>query len=223
MNVDNNINKENQIQIDTEIIDLNSNSNQENKKSVNSKNNINHSNNNEEKSKIKTIQVNLINTKNNDNIKTSDNINEAINKDINKKIMSTENIKTNESNPQKENIGGNITPIIKKEIKNINSNNDQDINIIQTNDLGKYSVSLGGLNSDMEQEKEIEFVKDKGYLIRMQICGLRVRMGHFVSERKAISVIKYLKINQNIIASMPLEIRKEWLKNLVMMIEELLD
>lgn len=137
--------------------------------------------------------------------------------------MSTENIKSNNDNPQKENIGGNITPIIKKEIKNINSNNAQDIDIIQTNDLGKYSVSLGGLNSDMEPEKEIEFVKDSGYQINLQICGLRVKMGPFISERKAKSVIKYLKVNQNIIASMQLQIRKEWLKNLVMMIEELLD
>ena len=141
--------------------------------------------------------------------------------------MSTENIKTPDTNPLKENMNANnfiqqqnTTPISKNGNKSINSN--ENINKIQPLDKAKYSVSLGS-NIDLEQEKEIEFVKDSGYQINVEICGLRVRMGPFISERKAKSVIKYLKINQNVITSMSIEIRKEWLKNLSMMIEELLD
>ncbi len=96
-------------------------------------------------------------------------------------------------------------------------------NKLDTIDKDKYSVSLGGTINQIEEEKEIEFVKDSDYLINIEICGLRVTMGPFIPERKAKSVLKYLKVNQNIIAYMSREIRKEWLKNLSMMIEELLD
>ena len=70
-------------------------------------------------------------------------------------------------------------------------------------------------------DKNIIFRDSLGYEFDIQVCGLRIQMGPFISDRKARSVIKFINNSKYIINSITYVAKKEWFKNLSQMIEEL--
>ena len=62
-----------------------------------------------------------------------------------------------------------------------------------------------------------------GYEFDIQVCGLRIKMGPFRSDRKARSVIKFINNSRHIIHSIPFVSKREWFRNLSLMVEELIE
>ena len=87
------------------------------------------------------------------------------------------------------------------------------------NEKVKNLYAAGGLPHD----KCIIFRDNIGYEFDIQVCGLRIQMGPFISDRKARSVIKFINNSRHIIYSIPFVSKREWFRNLSLMVEELIE
>ena len=87
------------------------------------------------------------------------------------------------------------------------------------NEKIKNLYAAGGLPYD----KNIIFKDNLGYEFDIQVCGLNIKMGPFISDRKARSVIKYINNCKHIIHSIPFVSKREWFRNLSLMVEELIE
>jgi len=218
MEIENNHKSQNQNISETEIIDLNSSQDNKNNQKK-SKDNINNIINdkkeilniiqNEKKEDIKT-ENNIYNSKeiNNSKQKNEENINNKIYDEIYKNSNLIDNNDSNKNNEDNS--------ISKKSSKSTNSKE-------KVKNVSKEKTPQGFEELNIEKDKDIKFIDNLGYGFDIFICGLRVQMGPFISQRKAKCVMRYIKLNKPIITSMSKEIRKDWLKNLSIMIEDLIN
>ena len=205
---------------ETEIIDLNSsqdNKNEQRKIKDNNSTMINDkaeiSNNIHNKTEKMTQTDKEKDVKNENSIYSSKDVNYSKHKnEENNNNVINEDLKNNNLNDNK--IYKNSTS--KKSSKSTNSKEKE-------KDIGKEKTQQGFEDLKIEKDKDIKFIDNIGYVFDIIICGLRVQMGPFISQRKAECVMRYIKLNKPIITSMSKEIRKDWLKNLSIMIEDLID
>lgn len=217
---ENNHNSSNQNISETEIIDLNSS--QDNK--------------NDQK-KVKDNNNTMINN----NADISNNIHHKIEKmtqtDKEKDVKNENSIySSKDANNSKQKNEENNNNLINEDLKNNNLNDNKNYknstskkSSKSTNskekikDIGKEKAQQGLEDLKIEKNKDIKFIDNIGYVFDIFICGLRVQMGPFISQKKAECVMRYIKLNESILTSMSKEIRKDWLKNLSIMIEDLTD
>ena len=210
--MENENNNKNQNTSETEIIDLNSSQDNKNdqKKSkdtinniINDKKEISNNNKNEKMLHFYSSKG-VINSKQGNETNTNNNISDEFYKNDN--LIDNNNTNTNNED----------NSISKKSSKSTNSKE-------KVKDIGKEKAQQGFEDLNIEKDKDIKFIDNLGYGFDIFICGLRVQMGPFISQRKAKCVMRYIKLNKPIITSMSKEIRKDWLKNLSIMIEDLID
>ena len=163
------------------------------------------------------------------------------NKNELKKTQNNNIIKTEKENIEKEvkieNINNDKNKLEENNINdllNINNNNNED-NFDNNSLSNQLSISLKSkekvnkaekvknlyTSNGLLNDKNIIFRDNLGYEFDIQICGLRIQMGPFLSDRKARSVIKFINHSKYIINSISYVSKKEWFKNLSQMIEEL--
>jgi len=189
---------------DTEIIELNSNTENKNEeKKVQDSNKINPTNNQENENKENEPKKENINVEKNNNIMTNEkNINELMNNNNN----------NNNINKEEDNLDNNsVSKQLSISIKSIEK--------LSKNDKVKNLFTSNGLN----YEKNIIFKANIGYEFDITVCGIRIQMGPFISDRKARSVIRFINQSKHIISAISIGAKREWFKNLSQMLEELLE
>jgi len=185
---------------DTEIIELNSNT--ENK--------------NEEKKNQDTHKINFVNNQENENKENEakkENINiEKSNHKMNNEKNINELMNNSNNNKEEDNLDNNsMSKQLSISIKSIEK--------LSKNDKVKNLFTSNGLN----YEKNIIFKDNIGYEFDIIVCGIRIQMGPFISDRKARSVIRFINQSKHIISAISIVAKKEWFKNLSQMLEELLE
>jgi len=163
------------------------------------------------------------------------------NKNNGKKTEDNNNINKQENENKENEIKKDNINMEKNKLEENNNNNNELINNINkednldNNSLSNLSISLKSKEKMNKNEKlknlytyngllndkNIIFRDNLGYEFDIQVCGLRIQMGPFLSDRKARSVIKFINHSKYIINSISYVAKKEWFKNLSQMIEEL--
>ena len=160
---------------------------------------------------------------------------EKKNKD-NNNVINTQKNENNSNEAKKEN---NILEKIKFDESNMNEliNNNKEDNFDLNSISKKLSISLKSkerinkneniknlyTSNGLLKDKNIIFKDNLGYEFDIEVCGLRIRMGPFLSDRKARSVIKFINHSKYIINSISFAAKKEWFKNLSQMLEDLIE
>ena len=211
-NIENLDKKENKIN-NSEDANLKKSNGQEQKKNVSDTEVIDLNSNTDNKKEKKNEEIKNINQRENEN---KENTNKNIKIQNNEKvdILNENNIKTNiinnnseDFNFENDSLSGQLSISLKSNEKN------------HKNEKVKNLYAAGGLPHD----KNIIFKDNMGYEFDIQVCGLRVQMGPFISDRKARSVIKFINNSKHIIHSIPFVSKREWFRNLSLMVEELIE
>ena len=143
------------------------------------------------------------------------------NKILKEKIYSLrKNIKNNNNNNNKKEIELEEN---KKEYENNNNNkssSDFDLNVESTS-IGKKNfeeetetdINNKNFIEDNSKNKTIFFKDDEGWELKINILGLTLEMGPFVSQLKAKVVKNFIKKNEEDLSKMSIPKRKKWLSD----------
>jgi hypothetical protein len=118
---------------------------------------------------------------------------------------------------------GNMTNIsgLNESISNDNDNSDSNSLISVNENSSSKSNNNKGLGNKSEYV-EPTFMDEQGWQFKLQICELSIEMGPFISQKKARTVIRFLKKCEPLMKKMPIKERMKWLKNLSDLIEQLI-
>ena len=120
---------------------------------------------------------------------------------------------------------GNMTNLsgINESVSGDNDNDNSESNSLLSVNENSSSKSNNnkGLGSKHEYV-EPTFMDEQGWQFKLQICELSIEMGPFISQKKARTVIRFLKKCEPIMKKMPIKERMKWLKNLSDLIEQLI-
>lgn len=86
-------------------------------------------------------------------------------------------------------------------------------------------VDLSSKNEEpiSDELDDFVFMDNEGWVFRVILCGLSIKMGPFISKKKALNTLNFLIKNKNILEGMEKEKRKKWVNDYSSLIENLLN